>query len=361
MKIHSTGETAYFAASNSYRGFHSYYQELFDAADISHVYAVKGGPGTGKSRFLRDVAEYAERRGWHCEYVYCSSDPLSLDGVILTSLEGCRMALLDATAPHVYEPSCPGAREELVNLGAFWDAVRLSERVEEIDRLNQEKKKAYRRAYRFLSGLGEMSADRDELVAPFVKRHRICALATRLMQEVAPGDRYQAMPALIRSVGMQGEVAFDTYYAEASKLYILEDCRGIAQYLMTELGALCVERRVKLRISHDPVEPHKIDGLFLLDSGVAFVVGDPNACTYPRKKIGMRRFLDTAAMREVRGAVSFSERMCRAMREGAMDALEAVREKHFRLEEIYASAMDFDAKEAFTKAFCQGLFDEKYT
>ena len=47
----------------------------------------------------------------------------------------------------------------------------------------------------------------------------------------------------------------------------------------------------------------------------------------------------------------------------ALEALEAVREAHFRLEEIYAKAMDFEAKEQFTKAFCERIFllkkDEK--
>ncbi len=352
MKIRSTGEKAYFAASNSLSGFCSYYKELFDTADIKRVYAVKGGPGTGKSRFLRDVADRGERKGHRCEYIYCSSDPTSLDGIILFSRTGERMALLDATAPHVYEPSCPGAREEIVNLGAFWDAERLADRIGEIDLLNREKKQAYRRAYRFLAGLGEMTAERDELAAPFVRRDRIRAFAERLMQGIPREEEYRAKPALIRSVGMQGEVAFDTYYAEAKRLYILEDCRGVAQYLMEELGRLAVEYRLHVRISHDPVEPQKLDGLFLEGSGVAFAIGDPEACLYPRKKLGMRRFLDTGAMKAVRPRLQFAERMRRAMHEGALDALEEVREKHFRLEEIYASAMDFEAKEAFTRSFC---------
>ena len=84
MTIRSTGENAYFAASNSARGFFSYYDEIFRAARIRHVYAVKGGPGTGKSRFLRDVANRAQACGWQCEYIYCSSDPDSLDGVIVS-------------------------------------------------------------------------------------------------------------------------------------------------------------------------------------------------------------------------------------------------------------------------------------
>ncbi len=356
MTIRSTGKNAYFAASNSVSGFRSYYAEVFDAARIGRVYAVKGGPGTGKSCFLRDVAEYAESLGWEGEYVYCSSDPNSLDGVVLSAYGRSGIALIDATAPHVYEASLPGAREEIVDLGAFWNADLLSSFVEEIQRLNAEKKNAYARAYRYLAGFGEVSRNRDALVEPYVKKEKLRGFAEKLMQGVPRGKGFLPSPALMHSIGMRGEVGFDTYFAEARRLYLIEDCRGSAQYLMQALGEIARDRALSIRISHDPVEHEKLDGLFLCESGVAFAVADPRACRYPRKKLCMRRFVDTAAMKNVRSEVNYAERMRRALRLGAIDALEKVRETHFRLEQIYSSAMDFEKKEAFTKAFCQKVF-----
>ncbi|MBQ8415946.1 MAG: hypothetical protein IJX13_03455 [Clostridia bacterium] len=356
MMIRSTGENAYFAASNSVSGFLSYYAEIFNAARIKHVYAVKGGPGTGKSRFLRDVAEYAERLGWSGEYIYCSSDPLSLDAVILSRRDENCIALLDATAPHVYEPTCPGAREDMINLGAFWNAGLLSAQIQEIEQLNTEKSNAYRRSYRFLAGLGQMSRNRDMLVAPYIRREKIQRFAEKILQNVPRGREYFCRPALIHSIGMRGEVGFDTYFADARKLYIVEDCRGAAQYLMAELGNMAQELRQPIRVSHDPIEPEKIDGLFFASLGLAVAVCRDEECDYSRKKINMRRFVDTAAMKGVRSELNYTERMIRAMKNGAMDALEKVREIHFRLEEIYSSAMDFEAKENFTKRFCEETF-----
>ena len=308
---------------------------------------------------MRDVAECGEKNGWRSEYIYCSSDPNSLDAVVLYRSPNESVALLDATAPHVYEPSCPGAREEIVNLGDFWNAEMLSDRIEEIEKLNREKGEAYRRAYRFLAGLGEMSKNRDGLVAPYIRREKIAAFAERLMQNVPREKAFTPRPALIHSIGMRGEVGFDTYFADARKLYVIEDCRGAAQYLMAELGRIAAELQLAVRISHDPVEPEKLDGIFLRGSGIAFVVCKAAECEYPRKKINMRRFVDTASMRGVRTELNYTERMRRAMRGGAIDALEKVSEIHFKIEDIYMSAMDFAAKEAFTKSFCAKLFDLK--
>jgi hypothetical protein len=359
MTIRSTGENAYFAASNSVHGFCSYYEELFGAARIKHVYAVKGGPGTGKSRFLRDVADRARGEGWACEYIYCSSDPDSLDGIILSHAHKECIALLDATAPHVYEPTCPGAREELLDLGVFWDAARLGAHVEEIERLNLQKKEAYRRAYRYLAGLGEMSANVDSLVAPFVKRCKIVSLAQKLLQDVPDEAEYTPSPALIHSIGMRGEVGFDTYFCEARKLYVVEDCRGVAQYLMAALGEEIQKKRLAVRISHDPVEPEILDGMFLCESGIAFAVCRGDECPLPKKRIRMRRFVDTSKMKPVRERLNYAERMRRATYAGAIESLERVGEIHFRLEEIYTTAMDFERKEKFTKEFCASLFDLK--
>lgn len=356
MTIRNTGEDAYFAASNSARGFCSYYKECFDTARIRHVYAIKGGPGTGKSRFMRDVAEIGESLGWKCEYVYCSSDPDSLDGVILTGREGS-IALVDATAPHVYEPSLPGAREEIIDLGEFWDSSRLAMREEEIRLANAEKSKAYRQAYRYLCGLGEVEQVRDELLAPYVKRHAVDELARRLMQRIGDGEAYSISYALIRSVGMRGEVALDTYLASAENAFVIRDYKGSAQYLMQALGELAVKKRLSIRLSHDPILPDKIDGLFLCESRTAFVVlPTVEECDKRFKRIDMRRFVEVSRIRPIRRQLSYSERMRRAMLDGALESLARVREIHFGLEEIYSSAMDFSRKEKFTKDFAKTLF-----
>ena len=91
---------AYFAAANSARGFISYYASCFGGEDVRRVYIVKGGPGTGKSRFLGDVANAARAQEYEVSYYYCSSDPLSLDGIVLSHPRKGKIALLDGTPPH---------------------------------------------------------------------------------------------------------------------------------------------------------------------------------------------------------------------------------------------------------------------
>ena len=53
-----------FAASNSCEGFKNYYGDIFTDTRVDRLYIIKGGPGTGKSHFMRVVARRARERGY---------------------------------------------------------------------------------------------------------------------------------------------------------------------------------------------------------------------------------------------------------------------------------------------------------
>ena len=97
VRCDDTGEKkVFFAAANSRDGFVSFYGSIFGSENIKKRYLIKGGPGTGKSTFIRRVAGRAEAEGYSVEYYRCSSDPDSLDGALIDPA-ACR-AFASATA-----------------------------------------------------------------------------------------------------------------------------------------------------------------------------------------------------------------------------------------------------------------------
>lgn len=90
-------ETSYFLGANTHRGFYSLYDHYINTQDGDFLWVVKGGPGCGKSSFMRHIGKAALRAGLAVEYIYCSGDPKSLDGVYIPKL---RVAYVDGTAPH---------------------------------------------------------------------------------------------------------------------------------------------------------------------------------------------------------------------------------------------------------------------
>ena len=91
-------KTHYFASANSYNVFLSLFGEIFNRKKFERTFIFKGGPGTGKSTFMKKVAKEMEAQGANIEYYYCSSDIDSLDAVII-SLCGKKFAMPLQTRP----------------------------------------------------------------------------------------------------------------------------------------------------------------------------------------------------------------------------------------------------------------------
>lgn len=96
---------------------------------------------------MRKIGLAAEKQGLDVEYVLCSGDPDSLDGVYIPAL---KTAWVDGTVPHVTEPVCFGVDSDYVNLGRFCRLPFSPEEKEEIQRINTSYKLLYARAYGYL-------------------------------------------------------------------------------------------------------------------------------------------------------------------------------------------------------------------
>ncbi len=347
-----------FASSNSAEGFENHYPACFSDARCDRLYIVKGGPGTGKSRFLGTIARHARAHGYDVTTYACSSDPSSLDGVLLERPGAPRLGLIDGTAPHVAEPVIPGAREELVNLGAFWDSARLAAAGEDIRRLGAAKSAAYTRAYAYLAAAGRLDAVADALVAPAVRDDRLRALATRLLRG-EPGGEGKETPALRRALTMSGRATLHSFEESAASLLVVEDTYGLGARLLAHLRAISRARGLDVLVSHDPLIPAKADGLFYPASGLCILVGDATpreGC--PTRTLSLRRYLDPDRLRPVRAEARRALTHRTRIEDEALGALAEAATHHFALEALYSAAMDFPAVEAFTEAFCERILAE---
>lgn len=135
--------TSFFLGGNTCRGFYSCYS-CFCKPKNTFLFVIKGGPGCGKSSFMRRIGNAAEMAGYDVEYVLCSGDPDSLDGVRIPALQ---LGYVDGTAPHTADPAYPGICGAYLDLGAFYDFAALVAKREEMTETYREYKAYYRTAY----------------------------------------------------------------------------------------------------------------------------------------------------------------------------------------------------------------------
>lgn len=351
----------YFAASNSAEGFKNYYSEVFSRADF--VYIIKGGPGTGKSSLMKKFARSAEDSGAVCEYYFCSSDPSSLDGVLIFSKNGV-IGMLDGTAPHISEPKFPGAREQIVNLGECWDVALLQKQKNEIIALSERKSAEYKNAYTYLRSVGNLRAVSEGFLSGAVDFDKLRGAVGRLVRELPRGE-LEYSPAILDSVSMGGRVRLSTFEENAKKLYVISDFHGIGKLFLTELFAALHGRGVSARVSFDPISPERVDGIFLENERVAFVslrdaqerFGEADRSQEEREIIfiNSKRFIDTEKLREVRSELRYTDRLAQSSLDGALHALSKAKIYHFLLEDIYGKAMDWQKFEKICATLCERI------
>ena len=90
--------TNFFLGANSGSGFQNLFSEIMDPETAFDIMILTG---VGKNTFMREIGRTMEQAGADVEYLWCSGDPDSLDGVVIPAL---RCAVCDGTSPHGTAP-----------------------------------------------------------------------------------------------------------------------------------------------------------------------------------------------------------------------------------------------------------------
>lgn len=334
----------YFLGANSPSGFYSLYDQLIDLESARGVYILKGGPGCGKSSFMRRIARHAEAAGYSTQFILCSGDPESLDGLVLPEL---KLALVDGTAPHVIEPQYPGAVEHYINLGQYYDGAGLQSVRAAIVEDMSGYKQHYKRCYRCLSAAAELDSDvrelllTDETAARLVKRAR-GIISRELKGEGSGGTVTQRFLGAVTYAGTV--YCWETVEAQCRRVYELCDSCGLAHTMLSPILSAAAARSFDVIACPDPMAPDRLAHLLIPELGLAFVSTGPGQ-EYPGRTYRRIRLDSLAAgetYRRCRPRVRFTRKVSAALKEEAVQALGQAKAQHDALEAHYNPFVDFD-------------------
>ena len=337
-------EKRYFAASNTSKGFVSYFAENFRER-AERCYIIKGGPGTGKSRLMREMADAFSQAGGEVEYYYCSSDPSSLDGLFV-DLGTYSVAVMDGTAPHAEDIISPGTVDNLIDLGRFWDAQALRSRKKEIEELTAKKKKAYSLAYRALSAYGNLIGSADALAIDAVDTAAIAEECARLARDLR---EEKLLRSPISAVGMKGMVAFDTFSESARLALSLTDSRG---YGVSHIYFDSLVRAIGGgRVAPHPILPSRYCAI--LAGGVSITEMSASACD--ERVLDVADFVDRSLYMRQKERIDHLRSLANGALGEALGFFAEAGDAHMKIEDIFISAMNFAEKEAYSGDLCEKI------
>lgn len=218
-------ERHFFPGNNTPKGFYSYYSYILTQKEASRIFCIKGGPGVGKSSFMKAIAKDMLKTGEDIDYLHCSSDPISLDGIILKNR---KIAFIDATSPHVVEPINPGAVDNIIHLGEYWDEESIRKNKESVMEENMKCKKCFLKAYNYLGAAEKLYDNIEEIYINAIKNAKLYKIAAEIVNKELSHKEITLQPGAVKkyfasAVTPEGIVNYlDTLVSDISKIYVLK-------------------------------------------------------------------------------------------------------------------------------------------
>lgn len=347
-----------FLGANSGEGFYSLYDQLLGGA-FYDLLILKGGPGCGKSSFMRRIAERLHGAGLTADYIHCSGDPASLDGVIFPEIH---TALVDGTAPHVIEPEYAVAVERYVDLTRFYDVSAVKqEAAGEIIALSDTYREAYRNAYHVLRAAAAIESERRAILRHTVNRarldHRIDGIIRRELH--AKGKPAGSVSrAFLGGMTCEGYVfREDTVHALCRKVYELEDDSGIAGESLQRLCDAAVGAGYRVLACPDPDRPKELQHLLIPDASLAFITanGRRKSAEKPYRRIRIDAMAQANIPRADRSQLRLIRRIEQSLTDEGTEMLRRAKSAHDALESVYNPYVDFDGVYALADAEAERL------
>ena len=349
--------THFFLGANSGLGFQSLFDRFCQPEQYRDLLVLKGGPGCGKSTMMRKIGEAMEVRGEDVEYLHCSGDPESLDGVRIPRIA---TAIVDGTSPHIVEPSYPVAVDRYVNLGQFYDIEHGKKMREEMIDRTKAYKEAYRNAYHVLRAAKELDDQLSSLALQGMNYDRLARRTDGIIaREIrgkgsAQADRYR----FLGSVTHKGAVwRFDSVETLCPRIYHLLDSFGLAALMLKQIHSAARAKNYGVVVCPDPEHPERIHHLLLPELGVAFVtVREGMQCMCGAyRRIHLDAMLDPENLKKWKGKIKLTKKMIQTLREEAVELLQTAKYEHDQLEALYRPSVDFEGINQLTKLEIQRI------
>lgn len=340
--------TDFYLGANTPGGFVSEYDRMSDGEGLEKIYIIKGGPGTGKSSMMKKIGESFLADGVGVERDHCSSDPDSLDAVIV---EDSGFAILDGTPPHVMEPKFPGAFETIVDLYPCWHEEELEKNSEVIKSLFFKYSGCHAKACRYLSAAAALIHNSMKTAEEGTDFERASAYAEKLANREFgrnTGKQPREKVRFLSAVTPQGiNCWFSTIEELCDKVYIIDDDIGnVSKCILNVLRKKALEKGLDIITCHCVMSPFdKIEHLFVPQLRIGFLTSNrfhKMEFSKSAKRVKASRFTDFNKLYRKKQYLAFNKKASFALVGEAVTVLNEAKAYHDTLESCYIKQVDFE-------------------
>ncbi len=339
-----------FPGGNTAQGFFSYYNYIIPN-DANRIFILKGGPGVGKSTFMKQIGEKMTSNGYNIEYHHCSSDNNSLDGLVI---QNSNIAFIDGTSPHIVDPKNPGCVDEIINLGQFWNQTQLVANKPQILSCNQEIQRLFQRAYRILRAAKSIYDDWKITNSEALDTAKINILTNQLLSSILPKQNNGAgklRKLFASAITPDGPTNYlQSIFADVSNIYILNGEPGTGKsFILESILAAALRKGYDAEVYYCALDPVKPEHLLLPQLSCGIITSTAPHLFSPKNAVNydLNPFLRTELIRLYANEISYAQKTFWELFYKAIETIKKAKQVHDLLESYYIPSMDFNAVQSY--------------
>lgn len=333
----------YFLGESTPSGFKTdFFSEL--KKNGIYTYILKGGPGTGKSGLMKKIAETFKNKD-EIELYHCSSDPDSLDAVVLKK---AKTAIVDGTSPHTYDPVYAGVSDCIINLGEYWDKNKLMSEKQNIISASDKTSEYHLRSRQLISAFVSVNQDIYQSAKAFLLTKKFNSFCERFLKKYLPKKLEKESKVAYKKISAFSKNGYCTMPVNEYKIVIVDDLYYYgSSMLMQKIYSKAAEYGYDCVISiFNMLKTPMIEHIIIPELEIIFMTKNPvNKISEDDSniisKVNFRRFYDREKIKERKFRLDFSQKVASELLDEAVECVVNAKYEHDILEKYYIDSVDF--------------------
>lgn len=257
------------------------------------------------------------------------------------------------TTLHVVDPKTPGAVDEILHLGDYWNEAAMRVHKAEIMALNREVGSWFQRAYRFLKAVRDVREDWKAANIEGLNAAEVNKRAAALIEEIFDGAPVADVTGSERhlfasAITPNGFVNYlPTVVGGCRKRHIVHGEPGTGKSTLAKAVAdEAIKRGYSVELYHCALDPTRIEHILLPSLNIALVTSEAphEYSAQPGDEfIDMNECVSPEIRERYRDVVAYDKQLCDELLDKAISFIARAKQAHDKMEEYYVSNMDFAA------------------
>lgn len=336
-----------FPGGNTTNGFHSFFNQILSQDEANHIISFKGGPGVGKSSIMKKIGRHMTSLNYHIEYHHCSSDPNSLDAIMIPDL---KVALMDGTSPHIVDPINPGVVDEIINLGQYWNEDGIRSNKDKIMKVNKERKRMFSKAYQYLKAAKKVYETYETTEKMMRKNKEFNKIKVDIINDIFRDNIYLNKIGKKRDLFSYGLTPIgithfrDTIICNAKTKYSFMESVGISsEEIMNDIIHEALKRGLDIECYHSPIKIEKVDDILIPELNISISANNQyNKCEFEYdKEVDLTILVNKDIQEQLIDEINVDRELFEVLLYKGLNFINKAKDLHEELESYYIPHMNF--------------------